>query len=68
MALSEGERDTCKEIARTIVKEVLEIHVDVCPHGKDLLKSKMLLIGIFIGSGVFSSTLSLILAKVVMNL
>ena len=54
MALSEGDKNTCKEIAREIIKEVLIVHITSCPHGKTILASKMLLVGMCIGSGLAS--------------
>ena len=54
MGLSEGEKAECKEIAREIVKEVLVIHIESCPHGKSILASKMLLVGMCVGSGLAS--------------
>jgi len=50
MALTEGDKAECKEIAREIVKEVLVEHINSCPIGKTLMKNRMLLIGIVIGS------------------
>jgi hypothetical protein len=63
MGLTEGDKNTCKEIAREIVKEVLKEHVKSCPHGKTILASKMLLIGICVGSGVGSGGLVFALMK-----
>lgn len=54
MALTEGDKAECKEIAREIVKEVLEQHIASCPHGLALIKSKTFVIGLFVGSGVIS--------------
>jgi len=55
MALSDGDKAECKEIAREIIKEVLREHIQSCPHGKTLLASKMLLIGACMGSGLTSA-------------
>lgn len=68
MALDEGDKAIVGEIAGGIIEKVLKVHVDICPHGKALHTSKMVLIGIFIGSGVFSSSLALVLAKVILKL
>ena len=46
MALSEGDKAVCMEIARTIVAEVLATHVATCPHGKFLETWKQRIIGI----------------------
>ncbi len=50
MALTEGDKAECKEIAREIVKEVLIEHIASCPIGFTLVKNRMLLVGIFIGT------------------
>lgn len=72
MALDEGDKAIIGEIAGKIVERVTEKlilqHQASCPHGKAFLKSKMLLVGIFIGSGLFSSSLALVLAKVILKL
>lgn len=49
MALNDGDKAECKEIAREIVKEVLVEHVKLCPHGQLLRVAKAKLIGILIG-------------------
>ena len=64
MPLSEGDKNTCKEIARAIVKEVLVEHIKSCPHGKTILASKMLLIGMCVGSGFASGGVVFALAKI----
>lgn len=56
MALSEGDKNTCREVAREIIKEVLKEHIQSCPHGKTILASKMLLVGMCIGSGIASGS------------
>lgn len=63
MALSEGDKNTCKEIAREIVQEVLIWHTASCPHGQSILASKMLLIGMCIGSGLASGGVVFALTK-----
>jgi len=54
MALTDGDKAECKEIARAIIKEVIKEHIESCPHGKTLLASKMLLVGMCVGSGFAS--------------
>jgi hypothetical protein len=68
MALTDGDKAECKEIARIIVKEVIVEHILSCPHGKTLLASKMLMIGISIGSGFAGGGLALALAKLIVGL
>jgi len=52
MALTEGDKAVCRQIAREIVQEVLKEHILSCPHGRALLASRMLLVGISLGSGL----------------
>lgn len=63
MALTEGDKAECKEIARAIVREVLEMHIAVCPHGRTLLSSRWLLFGVCIGSGFGGGAFVLALIK-----
>lgn len=52
MALTEGDKAICGEIAQEIIEKVLKQHIDSCPHGKVLLKNRMFLIGCIIGASV----------------
>jgi len=52
MALTDGDKAECKEIARQIVQEVLIQHIAACPYGKSLLAFKWMLIGSCVGSGI----------------
>jgi hypothetical protein len=56
MALTDGDKAECKEIARVIVQEVLLQHTESCPHGKKLLQAKSLLVGIGIGIGAVGAS------------
>ena len=58
MALNDGDKAECKEIAREIVKEVLVEHVKMCPHGQFLRMAKARLIGIVIGVVVGTGSVS----------
>jgi hypothetical protein len=68
MALTEGDKAICAEMTRAIVdevvKEVLQVHLQTCPHGRLIAKSKVFFIGAFIGSGLASSSIVLAVAKV----
>lgn len=68
MALTEGDKAECKEIAREIIKEVLLNHVAACPHGLFLMKKRAALIGmcigVGIGSGVGSTGIAMLLIRV----
>ncbi len=63
MALTEGDKAICAEVAREIIEKVLAEHITSCPHGRALVKSKMLLIGLCLGSGVGSGSLVFALAQ-----
>lgn len=67
MGLNEGEKAECKEIAREIIKEVLFEHIRSCPHGIAIIKSKMFLVGICIGSGIAGGSAALALARLFIN-
>ena len=71
MTLDEGDKNTCREIAREIIKEVLELHTTSCPHGIKLttIKAKFIgiCIGIGIGSGVGSTGVCMVLLKMFGN-
>ena len=54
MALNDGDKAECKEIAREIINEVIKYHIEMCPHGKTLLMNKYLLMGVCIGCGIAS--------------
>ena len=43
--MDNGEKAICREIARTIIKEVLVEHIKACPHGIKMGKFCYLLIG-----------------------
>ena len=63
MALSEGDKNTCKEIGREIMKEVMEIHIASCPHGIRMGKAWMFIVGACLGSGVGGGTIVGIILK-----
>lgn len=57
MALSDGDKAICGQIAERIMENVMRQHIDSCPHGKLLLGMKMLVFGAMLGSGVASGGL-----------
>ena len=65
MALTEGDKAICMEMAREIIKEVLTEHVKSCPHGIMIQKSKALIFGICLGSGFAGGGLCLAVAKII---
>lgn len=67
MALTEGDRAICREIAREIVHEVLEQHILMCPYGKMIWGGKFFIIGICLGSGLISSSVVAIAMKIFGN-
>lgn len=71
MALDEGDKAICAEITREIVEEVstkvMKIHLESCPHGKLLSKTRNLIVGACIGSSVGSGGLVLLVEKLLSN-
>ena len=65
MALTDGDKAECKEIAREIVKEVMTVHIASCPHGQLMRASKSWLVGCAAGIGVGSGGLVLGIAHIV---
>ena len=65
MALDEGDKAIMHDIARCIIKEVMSEHIKTCPHGQAMLRTKILLVGICIGSGIASGGLVLGVTKLV---
>ena len=64
MALSEGDKAICGEIAQEIIEKVLIQHIASCPHGIKLDKWWMLIVGACLGSGVGGGTIVGVLLKV----
>ena len=67
MALNDGDKAECKEIAREIIREVLTQHIAACPHHQAYLVSKARVIGLIFGviltSGISSGTVVAIVMK-----
>ena len=68
MALDDGDKAMCAEIARRIINDVIQFHIESCPHGKTLLKNKMLLIGACLGSSIGGGSAVFALVKIFMGL
>ena len=69
MALDDGDKAIidlrCERIAERIIQCVIDKHVETCPHGKALLKTKLVLIGIAVGSGIASGGTVIAFAKLI---
>ena len=69
MALDDGDKAICAEISREIVEEVaskvMKIHLETCPHGRLLSKTRNLIIGACIGSSIGSGSLVLLAGKII---
>ena len=63
MALTDGDRAECKEIAREIIKEVIKEHILMCPHGRSYMKTIAFVIGMTVGSGIAGGGVALGIAK-----
>lgn len=67
MALNDGDKAECRELAREIIAEVMVLHIVSCPHGMAMLKTKVFLVGICIGSGLASGGLVITLARFILK-
>ena len=65
--MTKEEKLECKEIAREIIAEVLKGHIETCPHGVTLLKSRFFLIGICAGMFVQGTGIALIAIKMLLG-
>jgi len=63
MALSEGDKAVCREIAHEIITEVLEQHIVSCPWGGKITKFKWLFVGVLLGSGATGGGAAVVLLK-----
>ena len=66
MALTEGDKAICGQIAERIMENVMKQHIASCPHGKLLLSMKMLVFGAMLGSGIASGGIVFGLIKLFM--
>ena len=68
--MNAGDKAECKEIAREIVTEVLQVHINTCPHHTAYLISKArvfgMILGVVVASGVSSGTAVAVIMKVFM--
>lgn len=53
-----------EKIAASVTQQVIETHIQCCPHGQLLLKGRSLLVGLCIGSGVAGGGVVALAAKV----
>lgn len=71
MMLSKDDREWVKLISREVAfkvnKEVLAEHIKTCPHGKSILITKCLLVGVCIGSGLISSGVAIAVARLIIR-
>ena len=63
MAMTEGDKAICRDIAREIIQQVLKEHIASCPHGRVIYASKWLLTGMCAGSGLAGGGLATIVIK-----
>ena len=66
--LTDGQLAECRQVAREIVKEVLELHVASCPHHQAYLISKARVFGMFLGVIAASSVSNGVVMTVVMQI
>ena len=68
MALSEGEKAVCREIAREIITTVLVQHISCCPWGQNIARFKWLAVGVMVGSGAVGGGAAVILLKAIVGI
>lgn len=72
MALSEGDKAVCMEIAREIIKEAIKEHISQCPHGISFNMSKRhiaaFIIGCMLGSGIIAGGTGVAIARFIIGL
>ncbi len=65
--MNAGDKAECREIGRVIVTEVLQVHINTCPHHTAYLISRARVVGIMFGviiaSGLSSGTVAAIIVK-----
>ena len=66
MALDEGDKAICGDIAQEIIEKVIKWHIDSCPHGIKLGKAWMLVLGASVGSAVGGGGIVAIILKAFM--
>jgi len=67
MALSEGDKAVCGEIAREIIEQVLDQHIKLCPWGRNILRFKWVAVGLMIGSGAAGGGATVVLLKALLG-
>ncbi len=55
-----------KELCFEVTKSIISEHIQSCPHGRSLMNSKWLLVGICIGSGMTGGGIGALMAKLLL--
>ncbi|MHA1840841.1 MAG: hypothetical protein ACTSYW_02575 [Candidatus Heimdallarchaeota archaeon] len=66
--LDEGDKNTCKELAREIIAEVIKEHMQTCVHGINLAKTKAFMVGLMIGCGILGGATGPVILKILSSL
>ena len=66
MALNEGDKAICGDIAREIIEKVMGLHIESCPHGIKFGKFWAMCLGACVGSAVGGGGIVAIILKVLM--
>lgn len=56
-----------EKIAAKVTQQVIETHIQCCPHGQLLVKSRSMLVGLCIGSGVAGGGVVALASKMLMG-
>jgi hypothetical protein len=57
-----------EQIATRVTQQVIETHIQCCPHGQMLSKGRSMLIGLCIGSGVAGGGVVALVSKMLMGI
>lgn len=72
MSLSEPDREYIREVAvnaagevsKQIIEDLLKWHTKACPHGKSIIASKWLVVGVCAGSGIGGGGIAAMLIQI----
>ncbi len=63
MSLTEQDKIQCAAIAGEVIKEVIQYHIQSCPHGKSLMVSRAMVVGMMVGCGLAGGGVGALLFK-----
>jgi hypothetical protein len=64
MALTDGDKAICAQLAGEIIEKVIAGHIKSCPHGIKLQVSRAYLVGIILGSSIVGGGVGATILKI----